>query len=362
MLTPPDTRRLWNVVEFPAAAVRHRIPPPESPRPPRRLWRAIGWGVLALASVLALSIIGTAWWRVHRLSARIERMPNVFSMPEAARPAPVAQGRSSINVLIAGLDGEALTGTTHGARSDAIMVLHLNADRRKAYVVSIPRDAWVPIPGHHDNKVNAAYSLGGPSLFVQTIERLTGLRMNHLVVVDWTGLRRLTDAVGGVPVSILAPGADVADSVTGEVALEFSGADALPYLSERKRLPGGDFDRVKRQQHFLRAFIRQALVRNTLADPVALRALATAAGEAVRVDDRLTTRRMLALAASVRDLRPNDITFLTAPSRGTGMQGDASVVYYDDANASLLWQALARDRVSEFVASHPQLVTRERVR
>jgi LCP family protein required for cell wall assembly len=229
-------------------------------------------------------------------------------------------------------------------------------------VVSIPRDAWVPIPGHRDNKVNAAYSLGGPALFVHTIESLTGLRMDHLVVLDWTGLRRVTDAVGGVPVSMLSPAAANGDSSHVEVALEFSGDMALPYVSERKHLPAGDFDRVRRQQHFLRAFVRQALDRQTLADPAALRSLAAAVGDAVRVDNKLTTEEILALAASMHSLRPQDFTFLTAPSSGTGMHGDADAVIYDHANGDALWQAMAADHMSDFVGAHPRLVTGEHVR
>ncbi len=362
MLTPQDTRRPWNVVQFPTAAIRHRPAPPASPEGPRRRpWQTIAWIALATLCALALGVFATAWWTVHRVSARIVRMPDAFTMPEASRPPRPVNGAQSVNVLIAGLDGEGRTAFVHGARSDAIMVLHLDANRRKAWVVSIPRDAWVPIPGHRDNKVNAAYSLGGPALFVQTIESLTGLRMDHLVVLDWTGLRRLTDAVGGVPVSVLPPAIAGADSLHGEVEMTFSGDVALPYLSERKHLPAGDFDRVKRQQNFLRAFVRQALERHTLADPAALHALATAVGDAVRVDSRLTTGEMLALAASLRKLRSEDITFLTAPSSGTGMHGEASVVFYDHPNAAVLWQAMANDRVAEFVARHPRLVTAEHV-
>ena len=366
MLTPQDTRRPRNVVQFPAAAIRHRpaflASPGSHERPRRPLWRAIAWGLLAILCAVALGVLGSAWWRVQRMSARIARVPEVFSMPETSRPVRPANGGQSVNVLIAGLDGEARTGHAHGARSDAIMVLHLDANRRKAWVVSIPRDAWVPIPGHRDNKLNAAYSLGGPTLFVQTIERLTGLRMDHLVVLDWTGLRRLTDAVGGVPVSVLPPAAAGADSLQGEVEMEFSGDVALPYLSERKHLPAGDFDRIRRQQNFVRAFARQTLDRHTLTDPAALRALAAAVGDAVRVDSRLTTQEMLALAASMRQLHSDDITFLTAPSSGPGMQGEASVVLYDHPNGAVLWQAVANDRVAEFVAQHPQLVTAEHVR
>lgn len=360
MLTPPDTRRPWNVIPFPATAIRYRPAAEAASR--RAPWRALVLGLLVSVAALGIGVLASVWWLVHRVDARIARMPDAFSMPEAVRPARAADAGRSVNILIAGLDGEARTAAAHGARSDAIMVLHLDADRKRASVVSIPRDAWVPIPGHGDNKVNAAFSLGGAPLFVQTVESLTGLRMDHLVVLDWTGLRRLTDAVGGVPVSVLAPAAAAADSAGTDVAMAFSGDMALPYVSERKHLPAGDFDRVRRQQNFLRAFIRQALERHTLADPAELRSLATAVGDAVRVDSGLTAPEILKLAASLRTLRAEDITFLTAPSRGTGTEGAASVVYYDEADGAALWHAVAGDRVAEYVGAHPRLVTPEHVR
>ena len=362
-MTPPlEPRGPWNVIEFPRSAIRYRTSPPPRPRRAPPSFQSIAWGLLAAASLLALGVLANAWWAVQRISEHVQRMEDAFNMPAASRPVrPVAAGRS-VNVLIAGLDGEHVTGPAHEARSDAIMVLHLDADRRKAWLVSVPRDAWVPIPGHQEDKVNAAYSLGGPPLFVQTMEQLTGLRMDHLVVVDWTGLRRLTDAVGGVPVNMVPASADSAGSPQGEVALELSGDAALPYLSERMHLPNGDFDRVKRQHNFLRAFVRQALERHMLADPVEIRALASALGDAVRVDSRLTTQEMLTLAGSVCHLRAEDLTFVTAPTDGIAMRGEASVVVYDHAAADTLWRAVANDRVADFVASHPQLVTGVHVR
>jgi LCP family protein required for cell wall assembly len=329
-------------------------------------WRLVLWAVVAALGLLALAIVGAGCWMV-RSAARIERMPEAFRIPEPLRPARTA-GRG-VNFLVAGLDGENRTGIARGARSDAILVAHLDADRRKLWVVSIPRDTWVAIPGRHPNKVNAAYSLGGPSLFVETVETLTRLRMDHLVVVDWTGLRRLTDAVGGVPVDVLPPGANAwRDEVKAAapeepgVALQLSGDVALPYVSERKHLAAGDFDRMKRQQNFLRAFFRQALDGGFLTDPARLRTAAETVGDAVRVDSALTTGELLSLAASMRALRLHDITFLTAPSLGVSKRGAADVVLYDTSKGAEMWHALASDRMADFVAANGSLVTAGHVR
>lgn len=356
MSSPHDTAPDARIVAFPESAIRHRQPVPVR----RSRAGAIVMAVLAALLVLGLGVLGSAWWTARRLADRIGRVEGAFDMAESSRPAKPAAAAGSLNVLVAGLDGEMRTTQEHGARSDAVMVLHVDADRRHAWVVSVPRDCWVTLPGLGEHKLNAAYSLGGPALFVQTMEQLTGLRMDHLVVIDWTGLRRLTDALGGVPMSVLTPA--TADSTRGDVALEFDGATALPYVSTRKTLPHGDLDRVQRQQHYARAVFRLLADRRTFTDPRALRELATALGDGVRVDAELGTDELLRLAASMRSLRADDIVFLTAPSVGTGTEGDASVVYYDGDHGRELWQAMAHDRMGDFAASHPELVTGTHVR
>lgn len=359
--TTPDAPSPPGIVAFPESAIRHRhAPAPRAARGSRA--GVIVMALLAALLVLGLSVLGSAWWAARHVAERIGRVEGAFAMAESSRPARAPSAGRSLNFLIAGLDGEQRTGTARGARSDAVMVLHIDADRRHAWVVSVPRDSWIALPGRGDHKLNAAYSLGGPALFVQTMEQLTGLRMDHLVVVDWTGLRQLTDALGGVPVSLLTPAAAAADSAGGDVALAVDGATALPYVSARKALPNGDFDRIKRQQAFARAVFRQLCDRRTLADPAALRTLATSLGDGVRVDTGFTTDRMLALAASLHSLRSDNIVFMTAPSTGTGMEGDASVVYYDRTEGRALWQALANDRMPAYAAAHPRLITAEHVR
>ncbi len=358
MSSPLDPTPSGKIVAFPEAAIRHhRAPAARGTRA-----GAIAMALLAAALVLGLGVLGNAWWTARRLADRIGRVAGAFALPETSRPVRPSEAGRSLNILVAGLDGEQRTANAQGARSDAVMVLHISADRRHAWVVSVPRDAWVLVPGRGTRKLNAAYSIGGPALFVQTMEQLTHLRMDHLVVVDWTGLRLLTDALGGVPVSLLTPATARADSSRGDVALEFDGNTALPWVSERKHLRGGDFDRVKRQQYFVRAVFRRLSDRNTLSDPVALRALATSLGNGVRVDTGFTTDEMLRLAVSLRSLRPEQVTFLTAPIAGTGMEGDASVVYYNDDHGARLWSAMARDRMDTFMAAHARLVTAEHVR
>jgi len=347
------------IIPFPAAAIRRVYEPaPPEPAPPAPV--GIGWivlGVLVAVTFAGLALFGTTWLEARRVSRHIERIPSAMPRSDLAPPAkPVAPARGE-NVLVAGLDGDGKVAAAVGGRSDAIMVFHLDADRAHAWVVSVPRDAWVTIPGRGENMLNAAFSLGGAPLFVRTLETLTGLSMDHLVVIDWTGFRRLTDALGGVPLSLVSPGASMPASTAPGVALEMSGGMALEYVSERHALPAGDFDRVRRQQRVLRALFVQAHERRTLSDVYAMRDIAAAVGDGVRVDAAMTTSELLALMDAMRRLRLEDVTFLVAPVAGSAVRGDASVARVDEAVGHGLWSAMAGDSMPQFVAAHPDLVT-----
>ena len=354
---PHDTDRLpGNIIPFPAGAIRRTYARRPRQAAAGRPLRGIVLACVGTLLALGACWLGAEWIELHRVSRHIARIPGAFSAPAAARPVKPAAAARSVNVLIAGLDGEPKVGALP-SRSDAIMVLHLDADRARAWFVSVPRDTWVSLPGRGENRVNAAYPIGGPALFVRTLEELTRLHMDHLVVIDFTGFRRLTDAVGGVAMSLGVAPQSVPDSARGSVALEMPGPVALDYVRERLTLPHGDLDRIRRQQHFLGALLGRVRDRQLLSDPSALRALASAIGDAVRVDTGFTTSELLALTGSVRRMRPEDVTFLTAPALGVAQKDAASVLLYDQALGDRLWSAMARDSMPTFVAAHPELVT-----
>ena len=178
------------------------------------------------------------------------------------------------------------------------------------------------------------------------MEKLTGLRIDHLAVIDWQGFRQLTDALGGVTLDVATDEGSVEKTMNGE--------QALTYVRERYHLPGGDFDRIKRQQHFLRALMQQTLARDTLSNPVKLTRALDAVTKNLTVDEEFTSGEMRNLALSARNLRSQGVSFLTAPIRGTGREGKQSVVYLDAERSRGLWQAIRSDDLPTWLAANPK--------
>jgi LCP family protein required for cell wall assembly len=355
------------IIPFPIEAIRRMPPPafvtPSAPRPGIPARGRIVLAALTLASVLAAAFAGImlvgaarqgAFGRAERGAGATTRTPARFKRSPVALRASVP---GSVNVLIAGLDAEDGAHDPPGTRSDAIMLLHLDADRAGAWLVSIPRDTWMRLPGHGERRIDAAYALGGPGLLVEALERFTRLRIDHIAVVDHTGLRQLTDGVGGVDVALEAPGPAAAGAPRGALALEMSGAMALDYVAGRDAPASGDAEHIRREQLYVRALLAQIRDRGVLADPPALQQLAAALGSSVRVDAGLTPAALRSLLASMQPIQPEDVTYLTAPVSRTDAPGEPGVVAPDVAGCLQLWDALSRDGMAAFVDAHPELVS-----
>ena len=125
------------------------------------------------------------------------------------------------------------------------------------------------------------------------------------------------------------------------------GDQARWYLGQRYGLEGGDFDRVKRQQQYLRAMFGKLFSANTFGDLGKLDAALRAVTSAVSVDDTLSNTALLKLASSMRGVTPDDVDYFTAPIEGTGMEGPASVVYLNDALGQRMWEYLRNDSLSQ---------------
>jgi len=350
-MPPGDEPARGIIIPFPAAAIR-RSPattfvtqPVRASRVPPRGRMALAWFAAGsvVAALLAAFVFATAASRAAR--------------GRGARPgdAAIAALRptvpGSVNLLIAGLDAEVGTQAGPAARSDAILLLHLDADRGRAWLVSIPCDVRVTVPGHGERRIEAAFAFGGPPLLVATFERLTRLPIDHMAIFDRTGLRRLTDEVGGVALD-LDPPAGVG-LPRGGLAVVMSGAMAVDYMNGPERSPAGDLEHIRREHRYLRALLAQLDERGTLARPAAVGDLAAALGGSVRVDAALAPEVLESLLKSTRHLRREDVTLVTAPV----VSSAPAFVHPDADGCGQLWDALANDQMPVFVAAHPEWVT-----
>jgi LCP family protein required for cell wall assembly len=320
--------------------------------------------LLSLFLMMGGGVVLTGYLVSEKLGNQVNRLPAFAPLPEELRPKkPKGAGANAINILLAGsdarTDGQGTTGAGKGdawkrggQRSDTIMILHITGDRKSAYLISLPRDSWVKIPGRGMNKINAAYSYGGPPLYIQTVEQLTGLRIDHLAVIDWTGFQALTDALGGVEMTFKTDTRFASGKYYEAGTHVLSGEEALDYVRERKHLKRGDFDRIARQQNFLRSLMRQTLSDGTLTNPIKLGRALDAVTQNLSVDEEFTTGKMRSLAVQMRNLRARNVTFMTAPTSGTGMEGSQSVVYLDKEKCDALWKAVRSDRIEAWLKKY----------
>ena len=332
-------------------------------RRPGRGWRIALLSVLAIFLVLTLATGGLALWVRHSIASGIEFIADPFAgIPARAPQQKVAAGEEpAVNILVLGTDSRTSASDPsqwkEGAqRTDAIMIVQVSGDRKTVSVMSIPRDSWVEIPGHGQGKINAAYSYGGPSLTIHTVENLTGIHIDHFAVANFESFVALTDEIGGVRVNLKTP-QTLAGKELGAGAQVLDGQQALAYTRERSSLPNGDFDRVKRQQTWMRSIVSRVLTNGTLSSPTALYSFLKTASRTVAVDESFTLNQMQSLALETRHLHSNDIAFMTVPTAGTGTSTDGQSIVTLDADADTpLFNAFAEDRVSAYLTEHPDAV------
>ncbi|KQS60648.1 hypothetical protein ASG36_07110 [Geodermatophilus sp. Leaf369] len=319
----------------------------------RRIVRRVALGIGVLTLVVALVVGGAAWYLTDRYAGNIDRVGDVFAgLDPESRPAPATPEDGTdaepVTFLLVGSDTRAdiAGGELPDARSDAIMIARLSGDRQHVQVVSIPRDSWVDIPGHGKNKINAAYAFGGPSLLVQTVEQLTGVRIDHYAAISFEGLISMTDALGGVDVEV-AETTSWGPYTFTQGTNHLDGDQARWYVGQRYDLPGGDFDRVRRQQNYLRSLFTKLFQQGTFSSPGQLDEVLLAVTSSIAVDDSLGNGGLLSLALSARGVTPDGVDFFTAPVLGTGTEGAASVVYLDTTTAERMWGYLQSDSLGQ---------------
>ncbi len=245
-------------------------------------------------------------------------------------------------------------------RSDTLMIVHIPADRSGVQLISIPRDTYTTIydgdgEARNKQKINAAFSQYGPAGAVATVQALTGIHIDHLAVIDWEGFRDITTAVGGVEVYIPETFTDYQQGITWEAGTQvLEGEEALSYVRTRHGLLRGDFDRIARQQNFLRSVMNKLLSRGTLTNPIKLSNTLEALSNNMTLDSNWTPANLRALALSLRGVTSDSVAFMTAPVATTrDVSGVGNVVDLNEAQAAELWQAVANDQVGSYIEKYP---------
>ena len=337
-------------------------------RPPTRIGRFTRrLGVLvALAAAAGVLVASASGYGLLSWSTRsIERVDAFAGLTDR----PPASAAGSTTFLLVGSDGR--TGMTQsdmkrlhvgteataaGRRADTMLLVHVSARHGTVDAVSLPRDSYVTIPAHtgtdgsavpeRRNKLNAAYAFGGPALTVATIERTTGVRVDHYLEVDFLGFVSLVDAIGGVdvcsPVRLRdrKAGLRLPAGVT-----RVDGETGLAYVRARSLDGRADLGRVERQQRFLAAMVDRTTSRDVLLDPRALVRFLDAALSAVRADEGLTESELVTLGTRLRHVSGQDIRFRTVPVADPSFRapGAGAVAVWDEGAAADVFTAMRED-------------------
>lgn len=324
-------------------------------------------------AILLPFVGGAAYaWNIKR---KLDDLETVKLTTKGAEPDP-DEGRA-LNILLLGSDkGEPREGQPKNTtiaedaasgdwpagkyRSDTMMIVHIPKNRKQVYLISIPRDSYVPIydaegDTTHSEKINAAFSVGGPVAATHTVENLTGLSIDHLAIIDWEGFKDLSTAVGGVEVTIPRAFYDPKQKVQWEAGRQvLKGNKALQYVRTRYGLIGGDFDRIKRQQNFMRALMGKMLDSGVTANPKRLSDTVGALTKNLTVDEGWSGTAMVRLALSLRGITTEDVTFMTAPVQGTDTHPTyGSIVVLQQDRMTELFTAVKKDKVKDYLEKYP---------
>jgi LCP family protein required for cell wall assembly len=330
---------------------RHRAAAPRH----HHVLRTFGYCLLTLTVGMMLFVSYT----VRTLTANVDVIGTSF-LPDRPVKEKVEGPREPLNVLVMGSDsrdgqGNNIDGLTgDGERSDTTILLHLSADRQHAYGVSLPRDAMVQRPDckKPDGKTipggfamwNAAFAYGGPTCTLQQVEALTGIRIDHFVVVDFGGFRGMVNAVDGVKICV----PEEVNDTTGHIHLDAGtrvvrGKEALDYVRVRHGISAnGDIGRMKRQQVFIASMIDRVMSAGVLARPDRLIGFLKAATKSLTVDDGLKDiRKMASLGMEFKDIDMANIKFITVPFQS--YEPDPNRLEWKTDEANVLWRKIRKD-------------------
>ncbi|MFI2200161.1 LCP family protein [Streptomyces sp. NPDC020192] len=325
----------------------------------KKALKIIGIGMSSIIVITA----GAGWWFYEHLNGNIH---SVALDGKGGTEKADAFGRTPINILVMGSDGRtstedcklgggcSKTGVQTGSNADVEMVVHISADRSNATVMSIPRDTMTKVPACTDSEthqstngyfgqINSALQYG-PACQVATVHQLTGIPIDHFVKLDFSGVVKMSDAVGGVSVCV---NDDVYDTYShlklAKGTHTLKGVAALEFVRSRHGFgDGSDLGRTTTQHLFLSSLIRKFKSAGTLTDPTAVYDLADAATKALTVDDGLgTVKKLIGLASDVNKVPTKRMTFTTMQTAPDPNNKDRLVV---GAGAQTLFSTIANDQ------------------
>ncbi|WP_244223739.1 LCP family protein [Amycolatopsis circi] len=341
----------------PSPRPRVELPQPSNPAPlpesrhrTGRVTRITRRVAIGLVSLVALGATGYAYVTKDKLQENVATT-DVLTPRAGEPPAPPADDGGT-DILLVGSDartdqqGNPLplsmlkslrTEGTSGINTDTIILVRIPKNGGKASAMSIPRDTWVDVPGRGKAKINSAYGVAkahaaeeeraqgerdqakiardsdgaGRRALVQTVQDLTQVRIDHYAEVNLLGFYLLTEAVGGVQVCLNHSTSDKDSGADFRRGVQtVTGGAALSFVRQRKNLPNGDLDRIKRQQAFLSSAVHKVLSAGTLTNPGMLNSLIDAVHRSIVLDDNLD---VLEFAQQVKGLASGDLTFATIP-------------------------------------------------
>ncbi|CRH87909.1 Membrane-bound protein lytR [Chlamydia trachomatis] len=301
--------------------------------------------VSAVALVLAFAIIATLCWGMHLINYGNSQLTRLDILSDR-------KGTAGTTYLIVGSDerGKTISDDADGQRADTIMLLH-KPRSGNASLISLPRDAWVPVEGYGNAKLNASFSWGGQKLLVQTVQNYTGLTIDHYVQIGMDGVKDLTDAVGGVNLclkrssiiseSISEDSAGNSTLVDPESALTWSwtegeeescqnadGDTALAFSRMRKADVAGDIGRGLRQRQVIGAIMNKAFTREIILSPSKQKTLVGAVASVLTVDDDDSITNVAFAGLDLKNAMSNGIS---------GAPPIADIAYWtDDGQSAVL--------------------------
>jgi LCP family protein required for cell wall assembly len=283
----------------------------------RRIALILGTAVV----VLIAGVAGTYFWMDGKLNRSVA-LP-ATSLTSAGTnwlitgsDSRAGLSRAEIDALHVGFD----EGTLN---SDSIMLLHMGSGR--PVLISIPRDSYVNIPGHGYNKINAALAYGGASLLIQTVENVTGLKIDHYMGIGFGGLVAVVNKVGGVQICLKTA---INDSYSG-VNLpagchDLNGDQALAFVRDRHSFASEDLQRIQDQRAFISALLKKATSPGVYLNPFTALPFGSTAASSMSVDKGTSLLDLVHAASALRDPE-------------TGTVPIANNNYYTNAGDSVLW-------------------------